>query len=37
MIEKRFQEYVKVQGGADNILYFGAKISSEIVGNRLKK
>lgn len=30
MIEKRFQEYVKVQGGADNILYFGSKISSEI-------
>lgn len=32
MIEKRFQEYVKVQGGADNILYFGTKMSSEIVG-----
>lgn len=30
MIEKRFQEYVKVQGGAENILYFGSKISSEI-------
>ncbi len=30
MIEKKFQEYVKVQGGADNILYFGSKISSEI-------
>lgn len=30
MIEKKFQEYIKVQGGADNILHFGSKVSSEI-------
>lgn len=30
MIEKRFQEYVKVSGGADSILHFGSKHSSEI-------
>lgn len=33
MIEKKFQEYVKVQGGADNILHFGSKVSSEISAN----
>ena len=30
MIEKRFQEYVKVQGGADSILHFGSKVSAAI-------
>lgn len=30
VIEKRFQEYVKVSGGADSILHFGSKHSSEI-------
>lgn len=32
MIEKKFQEYVKVHSGADNILHFGSKVSSEIFG-----
>ncbi len=30
IIEKRFQEYVMTQSGADNILYFGSKVSSEM-------
>lgn len=30
MIESKLQEYIKDQGGADNILYFGSKVSSEI-------
>jgi predicted ATPase len=30
LIEKKLQEYVLSQSGADNILYFGSKISSEI-------
>ncbi len=30
LIEKKFQEYVMAQSGADNILYFGSKVSSEI-------
>lgn len=33
IIEKRFQEYVITQGGANNILHFGSKVSSEIYGN----
>ncbi len=33
IIEKKFQEYVKVQGGANNILHFGTKISSNLYGN----
>ncbi|MBU0632289.1 AAA family ATPase [bacterium] len=30
LIEKKFQEYVMTQAGADNILHFGSKVSSEI-------
>lgn len=30
LIEKKFQEYVMGQAGADNILHFGSKVSSEI-------
>lgn len=30
LIEKKLQEYVLSQSGADNILYFGSKVSSEI-------
>jgi predicted ATPase len=32
MIDKRFQEYVKTSGGANSILHFGVKVSSEIYG-----
>lgn len=33
IIEKKFQEYVKVHGGANNILHFGTKVSSILYGN----
>jgi len=33
IIEKKFQEYVKIQGAANNILHFGTKISSLLYGS----